>query len=47
MWDAEDGEWDMMWVHSAGRQVQDLRAKVIDGKVTMWQVYPERPGFRA
>lgn len=47
MWDAEDGEWDMMWVHTSGRQVQDLRAKVIDGKLTMWQVYPERPNFRA
>lgn len=47
MWDAKDNEWDMMWVHSGGRQVQDLRAKVIDGKLTMWQVYPERAGFRA
>lgn len=46
-WDAEDGEWDMMWIHSGGRHVQDLRAKMIDGKLTMWQVYPERPNFRA
>ena len=27
--------------------VQDLRARVIDGVLTMWQVYPERPDFRA
>ena len=47
MWDAEDQEWDMMWVHSQGRAVQDLRAKVIDGKLTMWQVYPERADFKA
>ena len=47
MWDAEDGEWDMMWVHSRSRQVQDLRAKVIDETLTMWQLTPERPGFRA
>lgn len=47
MYDPEAEEWDMMWVASPGRQVQDLRAKVIDGKLTMWQVYPERPNFRA
>ena len=47
MWDAEDGEWDMMWVHTRGRNVQDLRAGMIDGTLTMWQIYPERPGFRA
>lgn len=47
MWDAEDGEWDMMWIATGGRQVQDLRAKMIDGRLTMWQVYPERPNFRA
>ena len=40
MWDAEEGEWDMMWIATAGRQVQDLRAKVMDGVLTMWQVYP-------
>lgn len=47
MWDSEQGEWDMMWVASTQRQVQDLRAGVIDGVLTMWQVYPERPDFRA
>lgn len=47
MYDPEAGEWDMMWIHTGNHQVQDLRAKVIDGKLTMWQVYPERADFRA
>lgn len=47
MYDPDAEEWDMMWVNTTGRQVQDLRAKVIDGDLTMWQVYPERPGFLA
>ena len=47
MYDPEAEEWDMMWIATGAKQVQDLRAKVIDGVLTMWQVYPERPGFRA
>lgn len=47
MWDAEAGEWDMMWLYTGSHEVQDLRAKEIDGVLTMWQVYPERPDFRA
>ncbi|PQA86894.1 hypothetical protein [Hyphococcus luteus] len=47
MYDPEAEEWDMMWVATSGRQVQDLRAKMIDGVLTMWQVYPERPDFKA
>lgn len=47
MYDPDAEEWDMMWVATSNHQVQDLRAKVIDGKLTMWQVYPERPNFRA
>lgn len=47
MYDADAGEWDMMWIATAGHQVQDLRARIIEGKLTMWQVYPERAGFRA
>ncbi|GAA4049344.1 hypothetical protein GCM10022213_21540 [Parerythrobacter jejuensis] len=46
-WNDGSAEWDMMWVHTAGFQVQDLRARILDGKLTMWQVYPERPNFRA
>lgn len=30
----------MMRVATAGAQVQDLRAEMRDGKLTMWQVYP-------
>lgn len=47
MYDPDAEEWDMMWVATGGRQVQDLRAKVIDGVLTMWQDYPDRPGFTA
>jgi hypothetical protein len=47
MWDSEAGEFDMMWVADSNHQVQDLRARMIDGVLTMWQVYPERPAFRA
>jgi hypothetical protein len=27
--------------------VQDLRAEMRDGVLTMWQVHPERPGWKA
>jgi len=47
MWDQKAEEWDMMWVHTGTNQVQDLRAKMIDGKLTMWQEYPERPDFKS
>ena len=47
MWDPEEGEWDMMWFDTTSRQVQDLRAGIVDGKLTMWQVYPENRNFKA
>ncbi len=47
MYDPEAGEWDMMWVATGAHQVQDLRAKVQDGVLWMWQVYPDRPNFKA
>ncbi len=47
MYDPEAKEWDMMWIATGARQVQDLRAKTVDGVLTMWQVYPERPDFKA
>lgn len=47
MYDEKAGEWDMMWIDSTAHQVQDLRAKMEDGKLVMWQVYPERPNFKA
>ncbi|MEO1310853.1 MAG: hypothetical protein AAFV51_07760 [Pseudomonadota bacterium] len=47
MYDPEAEEWDMMWLASGTHEVQDLRAKTIDGVLTMWQVYPDRPNFKA
>ena len=47
MYDPENGEWDMMWLATRTHQVQDLRARMEDGRLVMWQVYPERPDFRA
>ena len=46
-YDADAALWKMMWISTAGKQVQDLRAAVQDGLLTMWQVYPERPGWKA
>lgn len=47
MFDAAAQDWKMMWISTSGKQVQDLRAKLIDGVLTMWQVYPEREGWKA
>jgi hypothetical protein len=47
MYDPDDGVWKMMWIASPTRQVQDLRAEVREGVLTMWQLYPERPGWKA
>ena len=47
MFDPEAEQWQMGWIGSAALQVQDLRAEMRDGKLTMWQVYPERPDFLA
>ncbi|MEL7030918.1 MAG: hypothetical protein AAGK80_01490 [Pseudomonadota bacterium] len=40
MYDEASAEWKMMWVSTTGAQVQDLRAGMRDGKLTMWQIYP-------
>jgi hypothetical protein len=40
MFDTASGEWKMMWVATSGAQVQDLRAEMRNGKLTMWRVYP-------
>lgn len=42
MYDVEESVWKMMWISTNGKQVQDLRAEMRDGKLTMWNVYPER-----
>ena len=47
LYDSEAGEWDMMWIATGGNQVQDLRAQMQEGELWMWQVYPERPNFKA
>lgn len=47
MYDPEDEEWDMMWIATGAHQVQELRAKMQDGELWMWQVSPERPDFKA
>lgn len=47
LYDQEEQLWHMMWISTNGKQVQDLRAEVRDGKLIMWQVYPERPDWRA
>lgn len=39
-YDDEENIWKMMWISTAGRKVQDLRAAMRDDKLTMWQVYP-------
>ena len=36
-----------MWLATGAMQVQELAAAVQDGVLTMWQVHPERPDFRA
>jgi hypothetical protein len=47
IYDPEEAVWKMMWVSTTGMQVQDLRAEMRGGVLTMWQVYPERPGWKA
>lgn len=47
MFDPQAGLWKMMWIATSGLQVQDLRAEVRDGVLTMWQVYPPREGWKA
>lgn len=42
MYDETSDEWIMMWVATNTARVQDLRAAMKDGKLTMWQVYPSQ-----
>ena len=46
-YDSKTSKWKMMWIATGAGQVQDLRAEMRDGKLTMWQVYPDRPDFLA
>lgn len=47
MYDPEENIWKMMWIATSTKVVQDLRAEIRDGVLTMWQVYPDRPHFKA
>lgn len=47
MYDPDEQIWKLMWIANSNRTVQDLRAQMRDGKLTMWQVYPDRPDFKA
>jgi len=47
MYDTDENIWKMMWIATSSKTVQDLRAEIRDGTLTMWQVYPERPDFKA
>ena len=47
MYDPDEDVWKMMWVSRPGHTVQDLRAEMRDGVLTMWQLHPERPGWKA
>jgi hypothetical protein len=47
VYDPDERSWTMMWIATPARQVQDLRAEMRDGVLTMWQVHPERPGWKA
>lgn len=46
-YDPAEQVWKMMWISLPDRQVQDLRAELRDGTLTMWQVYPERTDWKA
>jgi hypothetical protein len=45
MYDPDEGLWKMMWISTRGKQVQDLRAQLRDGVMTMWNV--DRAGWKA
>jgi hypothetical protein len=47
LYDPDEAIWKMMWISTNGKRVQDLRAQMVDGRLTMWQVYPERRGWKA
>lgn len=47
MYDPDAKIWKMMWIATATKVVQDLRAQMQDGVLTMWQVHPDRPDFKA
>lgn len=47
LYDDEENVWKMMWIATANKTVQNLRAEMQGGVLTMWQLSPERPDFKA
>lgn len=47
LYDVEEGLWKMMWISTANHQVQELRAEMREGVLTMWQIHPPRQGWKA
>lgn len=45
MYDPDEGLWKMMWISTRGKNIQDLRAQMRDGVMTMWNV--DRTGWKA
>ena len=43
MWDGENQRWSNMWMHTRAAQTTELHSTVEDGKMVMYQVYPEAP----
>jgi len=41
MWDEKNQRWSNMWMHSANPVTTELHSKMEDGKMVMYQVYPE------
>lgn len=41
MWDAPNARWSNMWMHTNGAATTELHSAVEDGKMVMYQVYPE------
>lgn len=47
LYDTRARIWKIMWIATSNKTVADIRARVEDGVLTMWQVYPPRPDFKA
>lgn len=47
LYDPGENIWKMMWIATSKKEVWDLRAQVRHGTLTMWQVHPPRPDFKA
>ena len=41
MWDGENERWSNMWMHTRNATTTELHSNMEDGKMVMYQVYPE------